>query len=279
MAQKTQKTNDFEPECKAAFDDLRAALIELYSSVEADPASPQDLARRFRVNKTLAWNLSRVVSSTDPIASLPNVPGSTSLKRLLSAMQREGASAEAVDRVKSAAHALERVVELHVGDRGTLELVVDGMGRDRGDRLEVSRKLAFRGNSGLWGVQSKTRLMTVFMAPNSDSPDQIDIAIVRGYIGFRRLRTDVHWPIFQLRGWGEEGGPMTSPWQPLEEPAEPNADSNSNSSAERSHGALPLMQKFSTVDPSAINECAQRAVSIMCWRPGRLATAAQSIAT
>lgn len=232
---------DFEPACKAAFDDLRAALIELYASAGADPTSPQDIARRFRINKTLTWSLSKVVSSTDPIATLPNVPGSTALKSLLTAMQREGASNEAAERVRKAATALEQVVELHVGDRGTLELIVDGMGKSRGDHLEISRKLAFRGNSGLWGVQSRTRLMTVFLAPNIDEPDRIDIAIVRGYIGFRRLRSDVRWPIFQLRGWGEEGGPMTSMWKPLAE------------SPDGLNG-LPLLQQFSTVAPGQIEE-------------------------
>ncbi len=232
---------DFEPECKAAFDDLRAALIELYASAGADPRSPQDIARQFRINKTLTWSLSKIVSSTDPIATLPNVPGSTAMRSLLTAMQREGASPDAAERVRKAALALEKVVELHVGDRGTLELIVDGMGKNRDDHLEVSRKLAFRGNSGLWGVQSKTRLMTVFMVPNADDPDRIDIAIVRGYIGFRRLRSDVRWPIFQLRGWGEEDGPMTNRWQSLEE-----RDDQPN--------GLPLLREFSTVDPVSIEE-------------------------
>src|SRR5262245_57402410 len=142
---------DFEPSCRAAFDSLRGALIELYACVGADPLSPQDAARRFRVNKTLTWNVSKVMTSTDPIATLPNVPGPSALRSLLLALQREGASAAAIDRVRKAATALEDIVELHAGDRATLELIIDGMGSDRVDHLEHSRKLAFRGNSGLWG--------------------------------------------------------------------------------------------------------------------------------
>ncbi len=233
---------DFEPDCLAAFDQLRGALIELYASVGADPVSPQDAARRFRVNKTLTWNISRVVSAQDPIATLPNVPGASALKSLLQAFHRAGASADAVDSVRRAAEALDRMVEIHVGDRATLELVVDGMGRGRGDHLELSRKLAFRGNSGLWGVQAKTRLMSVVMSPNAGDPDRLDIAIVRGFIGFRRLRADVRWPIFQLRGWGQEGEPMTAErWHPLE------------SLGEEPNG-MPLLRRFSTVEPTAIEE-------------------------
>jgi hypothetical protein len=242
VERKAVADSNFEPECLAAFDALRGALIELYASVDADPASPQAAARRFRVNKTLTWNISRVVGSTDPIASLPNVPGASAIKSLLQAFHRAGASSEAVERVRNAAEALDRIVEVHVGDRATLELVVDGMGRGRDDHLELSRKLAFRGNSGLWGVQAKTRLMSVFMTPNAEDPDRLDIAIVRGFLGFRRLRSDVRWPIFQVRGWGAEGEPVAAQrWQPLE-------------SLGQEPDGLPLLQRFSTVDASAIEE-------------------------
>ncbi len=238
----TTDTKHFEPDCRVAFDNLKAALVELYASVGADPVSPQDAARRFKVNKTLTWNISKIMSSTDPMATLPNVPGIGAMRGLLQAIQREGASASTVDRVRSAAKTLHQIVELHVGDRGTLELIVDGMGQTRGDHLELSRKLAFRGNSGLWGVQAKVRLMTVFMSPNAEDPDRIDMAIVRGYIGFRRLRSGVRWPIFQLRGWGAKEELMTAPrWKALEaDGSEPNG--------------MPLLRSFSTVSPTDIEE-------------------------
>ena len=46
--------------------------------------------------------------------------------------------------------AVERMVSRHVGDRPTLELVLDSLPDRSHDRLIVSRKLAFRGNSGLF---------------------------------------------------------------------------------------------------------------------------------
>ncbi len=234
-------SDGFEPACLAAFDDLRGALIELYTSVGADPVTPQDVARRFRVNKTLTWTLSKVMNSNDPIATLPIVPGESSMKTLLAALQRHGAKPEAIERVRKAIATLDGIVEHHLGDRATLQMVVDGMGRGKDDRLESSRKLAFRGNSGLWGVQARTRLMTVFMAPNKDDPARLDMALVRGYIEFRRLRSDVRWPIFQLRGWGEANAPAAGPWQPLE-------------TAESDLVGLPLLTRFSTVAPHDIEE-------------------------
>lgn len=239
---KVLSNKDFEPDCVAAFDALRGALIELYSSVGADPVTPQDVARRFRVNKTLTWNLSKVMSSNDPISTLPNVPGASAMRSILQALQRHGASPDAIERVRVAAENLDKMIELHIGDRATLELIVDGMGRGRDDHLELSRKLAFRGNSGLWGVQARTRLMTVFLAPNIDDPDRIDMAIIRGYIGLRRLRSNVRWPIFQVRGWGNKDDAMTAGrWQPLE-PAGSGSD------------GLPLLQRFSTVSATDVEE-------------------------
>jgi hypothetical protein len=233
---------DFEPDCRAALDQLRAALIELYANVEADPSSPQDVARRFGVNKTLTWNIAKVVSGTDPLRTLQNVPGSSALQVLLTAMKREGASAASIERVRKTAKSLDQTVERHFGDRATLDLIVDGKSPKRGDHLELSRKLAFRGNSGLWGIQAKVRLMTVFMAPNAQDEDRIDMAFVRGFIGLRRLRSEVQWPIFQVRGWGQEIEAMKQEsWHPLEE------DGTTPS-------GLPLLKRFSTVSPSDVRE-------------------------
>lgn len=233
-------TKDFEPDCRAALDGLRAALIELYASVGADPSNPQDVARRFGVNKTLTWNIAKVVGGTDPLPTLQNVPGASALQILLTAIQKEGASKEAIERVRKAARSLDKTVELHFGDRATLDLIVDGIRPRRGDHLELSRKLAFRGNSGMWGVQAKVRLMTAFLAPNAEKPDRLDMAMVRGYIGLRRLRPDISWPIFQMRGWGSEEDFMGSEhWKSLESDAGANAE-------------LPMLKKFSTVAASDI---------------------------
>lgn len=237
----------FEQACRAAIDDLRAALIEVYASVGADPASPQDVARRFGVNKTLTWSVSRLVSGRDSLSAMSSIPGSSSLRSLLTALEREGASAAALDRVRAASQTIDATVEEHLGDRGTLELVVDGIEPERQDYLELSRKLSFRGASGLWGVQARTRLMSVFMAPNAEDARRLDVAIVRGYLGIRRLRSDVRWPIFQLRGWGsKDDSMMAGRWEPLEvDPAAATAGGEP---------PLPLMRRFSDVGPSDLEE-------------------------
>lgn len=230
-------TSTFEPECRAAINGVRAALLELYANVGADPEGPQDVSRRFGVNKTLAWNVSKVMTVSDPLASIPNLPGTSAFQTLLAAIERGGADKTMLTRARAAVQALDATVTRHVGDRATLELIIDGIGSDRDDHLDVSRKLAFRGNSGLLGVQAKTRLMSVFIAPNANDPDRIDVAMVRGFIGLRRLRSEVRWPIFQLRGWAQDDAKVRDDaWTPLDASA---GDAR----------VLPLLKQFSTVGP------------------------------
>lgn len=241
----------FEPECRDAIDRLRAALIELYAAIGASPDEPQEVSRRFGVNKTLAWNVSKVITGRDALGSIANLPGPQALQTLLLAIERTGPDPAALARAREAARNLDETVERHVGDRSTLDLIVDGLEPERTAHLDLSRKLAFRGNSGLLGVQAKVRVMTVFMAPGAPgASDQtrLDVVVVRGYVGLRRLRAGVRWPIFHLRGWGHESGMSTHDgWSALEAPiaADPAAPGDAGAQ-------MPLLREFSNVGPDDI---------------------------
>ena len=93
----TTISQGFEQDCQVALDGLRARLIELYASVDADPLKPQDASRRFGVNKTLTWNIAKVIEGTDPIPTLQNVPGNSALGQLLRAMEKAGADVNVTD--------------------------------------------------------------------------------------------------------------------------------------------------------------------------------------
>ncbi len=206
-----------ELECEAAIGELRAALIELYDSVGADPASPQDVARRFKLNKTLTWNIARLLQSTDGIGAVPHVPGIGSIEKIVGATESHGAPAAAARRVREAASAFERVIEVHVGDRATLDLIIDGLGPGGAVGLELSRKRAFVGNSGIYGIQAKTKLMCCVLMPNADDPDQLDMALVRGHLGLRRLRSVDGFPIFRMRQWSRAGQAVgTQRWEAID---------------------------------------------------------------
>lgn len=211
-------TTAFESDCRERLDALRASLIHLYAGMGLDPENPQDISRAFSLNKTLTWKLSKVINTSDTLTGVAHVPGAGAMRIFLDALDQRGADPSQIEAVRHAADRFEETVELHVGDRPTLELVLDGLAPGTSDRLEMSRKLAFRGNSGIWGVQARTRMAMHVLAPNANDPTKLDLAMVRGYVGFRRLRPSVRWPLFQMRAWSTgDDAMMTQPhWEPIE---------------------------------------------------------------
>jgi hypothetical protein len=206
-----------EHDCRDALSDLKVAMIDLYASVGADPARPQDVSRRFRLNKTLTWNLARLMQAPGGLEAIGRLPGPASIEKLLGAAEQRGASRRAVEQVRSAARRCEQVIEIHAGDRATLDLIIDGLAQRNGRALEASRKHAYLGNSGIYGVQARTRLLSCFVAPNGADADRLDLVVVGGYAGLRRLRPSVTLPIFQMRQWSSEGQEIAhAPRLPLE---------------------------------------------------------------
>ena len=216
-------THDFAADCRSAARALRDSLRSLYASVGADPMRPQEVSRRFKLNKNLTWKIAKVLQTHDPLEAVPLVPGGEGLGILLAAMEAAGAAAPALADVRARMADFDRMIETHVGDRGTLELLMDGITRT-GKPLELSRKLAFRGNSGVWGIQARVRSMTQFLAPNARNPAMLDFAIVAGWHDIRRLRSAQGWPVFRFLKQGREGTELTAPRviEPVEPPAAPD---------------------------------------------------------
>lgn len=202
-----QETPTFEDHCSTALDGLRASLTELYQAAGADPESPQGISREYGVNRNLSWKVSRIMRAEDPYAVFHHLPGVAGLHILLDAFLTAGAPKVKVEGVRAAIVEFERMVKLHAGDRQTLELMLDSLAPEHApsEPLEVSRKLAFRGNSGIWGVQAKLRLRTVMIAPNPEDPAVLDIAQVSGLLGVRRFRHGAAWPLFQREDFNDDG--------------------------------------------------------------------------
>lgn len=239
---------DFELSCITRVGQLRGAFIELYDSIGADPASPQDVSRKLRVNKTLAWNVARLLQSADELAAVAHVPGASSLEKVIGATVKHGANPELVAKARAAVRDFDSMIRAHAGDRPTLDLIIDGAGSAENGRLELSRKLAFRGNSGLYGVQARTRVVTNFLAPNAEDPSRLDIVFVSGYIDFRRLRPGVRWPIFRSRHWGTSTDVAAQ--APAVEPVEPSDDAADGFPVMPStiRGNVPKIQRVVTVE-------------------------------
>jgi hypothetical protein len=200
-------SSTFERQLADAVDRLRGALADVLASVDADSTRPQDMSRRFRLNKNLTWKVSKIIHASDVGTPLQHLPGEAGVAILLDALARAGAPDAACAAVRAAVAGLDDVVQVHTGDRATLELILDGLTPEGfgGERLERSRALAFRGNSGIWGVQARVKTTMAILAPSREAPDRIDAAVVGGYRGFRRLRPTPAWPLFRVRPYRDDG--------------------------------------------------------------------------
>ncbi|MCP3903432.1 MAG: hypothetical protein GY715_07325 [Planctomycetes bacterium] len=196
----------FPEHLRSSLQAFRAALIELLASVEADPGRPQDLARRFGLNKNLTWKISKIVGSPDLYGSVPHIPGAAGLKIFLAAMEKAGAPASHLKATRQAATTFDDMVKLHTGDRNTLEIMVSGMlpGPVQSEQAEQSRKLAYQGNSGVWGVRAKAQIALRILAPNNQDQNFADLVQISGLIGFRRLRPDARWLLFRRERWTDD---------------------------------------------------------------------------
>jgi hypothetical protein len=175
---------------------------------------PQDTARRVGLDKSLSWKLSRIVMEEDAVSTVPLLPGRAGLNIALRGFSKAGASSVAIERLESAIAEFDRMVELHCGDRETLEMMLGHLHRDRVQAAaqdEVHRRKAFQGNSAIWGAQARAQICAHFVAPSTDDPDLCDIALVTGLIDLRRLRQDVPWAISTLRRYHDDGSALKRP--------------------------------------------------------------------
>jgi len=196
----------FEADYKAAAQGLRAAFTGLLTSAGADPSNSRELARRFGLNKNLTWKVAKIVTGSDPFAAAQHIPGPNGVEILLKAMRKGGASASAVQEARVAMRDFERVVEVHTGDRATLELMLADLASrpTRAEHLLQNRKLAFQGNSGTFGVRAKAQIGVSIIAP-SETPGLVDLVQCGGVVGLRRLRQDARWLLFRRAAFTDDG--------------------------------------------------------------------------
>jgi hypothetical protein len=203
-------SSPFEADVKSALAKVRGALAAVVSSSGVDPDAPQEMAKRLDVDKNLAWRISRVIREPDPYAAVQHLPGDEGLKIFIRSTRKAGAAPERVELLRSAVDELGRVVEVHCGDRATLETMAAPLTADASrqqQQAEAMRKLAFRGNSAVWGVQARVQVSAHFVAPSPDDPTMMDLAIVSGLFDVRRLRADVPWAIASVRRIAPDGSP------------------------------------------------------------------------
>lgn len=199
----------FEDDLSQAVMSLRRSIVNLVVAMGADPTSPQEMSRRFGLDKSMTWKMSKLIRADRLLAAVPHVPGGMGIRIICDSLRAAGAPEQLLEDLDHARSEFERVVEVHAGDRGTLELMADSTAFSEAvEKLEQSRKLAFQGNIGIWGIRARIRTNTVVLTPTPGNPEQAEMAVVGGMVDCCRLRGNSRWPLFRLRPHIKDGQPI-----------------------------------------------------------------------
>jgi hypothetical protein len=228
---------DFLVEFESSVQRLQAALTDLILAVGVPGMAAREIGRRLKLSTNLAWKLSNLLRTSETTQVLQYLPGDSALGIFFRAVEDAGAPAGEVSRVRACLAELDRIVKRHAGTRAELDLMLSSSlaGRAPASQLESSRKLAFQGNSAIWGVRASAQIAVQILFPNADDNDRVDIAQVSGFCGFRRLRSSVRWPLVRFL------------WD-LDEEALASQNAEPLDAERRGPGELPWLRRFSS-DP------------------------------
>lgn len=195
------ESKPFLDDGKLAVHGLRRAFANAISSVGATPDEPQELSRRFGLDKTLTWRITRVIREEDAWEAVQHIPRRPSIQIFASALIKHGAPPQTIEALWLAVDAFEQFVETHSGDRETLEMMASSASRKSAfKRLEAFRKLGYQANCAIWGVSAKVHFASKFISPAHES-DMLTLATICGLVGFRRLRANTPWAMASIQSW------------------------------------------------------------------------------
>jgi hypothetical protein len=211
------ESKQFIEDGTAAVTGFRRALADILAEVGCRPDRSRELSRKLGLDKTLTWRVSRFVTEEDAWAAVPHIPRRPSIRIFVDAMAKHGASDQSVTAVLEALDEFERFVETHSGDRETLEVMAGaGASGVSAKRLAAFQKSAYQANSGIWGVSAKVQYSICLMAPSAAKPDMVDLGIITGFVGLRRLRPDRGWAVGTIDQWDHQYASADAPVVPLD---------------------------------------------------------------
>ncbi len=243
----------FEEDAQQVLRQIRTALSDIVNALPGGVYRPQELSRALDIDKKLGWKIANVIQTADPFEIAQHVPGRSGLKIFLAAAKKKKIPAERLEGVRAAMREYERLIEVHGGDRATLEMMLTSRATRGRERVDLEhRRAAFRANSYLWGIQAKTQFRTYFLSP-SQQEGLFGIVSLRGYVGLRRIRAGVPWAIHRAKVVDDDGvqrRAIESEW--LDQPDDPEETCGVPLLREFCTKPLPTMRRV-TVRPGLID--------------------------
>jgi hypothetical protein len=212
----SRPSRTFENDVTEVMTRLRSALAQLIAAAPDDIAKGADLHRSFRLDRTLSWKVFKVAHATDPMAAGAHVPSPASMGTLFKAARKRGVPEALIESAARVAEEFEDVVADHAGDRAAFDSMVSALAQD--DTCEqmdlVHRRLGFRAQRHILGVQARTHVKLLALQPSQD-PEWLDAVLIQGFVGLRRLRGDAPLIISYSGARDDEGGAQQVRRRPL----------------------------------------------------------------
>lgn len=228
------KPAPFEEDAHRVISSVRNAFAAILDSLPGHVARGHEVSKALGIHRKLGWQIANIVYEPDPFAAAQHIPGQTSVRSFLDAATERHVNRELIASAEDAMAEFERLIQVHAGDRESLDmmLTVCSDESNQAARIEL-RKMGFRCNSSIWGVQAKTQLAAHFLYPGSRE-GWFDLAVVRGLVELRRIRSNVPWLVTRTR-MDHDDGPRQ---QPMREPLDAAGDEGGDTSG------VPLLREF-----------------------------------
>ncbi len=189
-----QPTPEFAVHAEDVVQRLRSALADVIAGLPGFRyRRPNDLALELGLDPKLAWKVGRCINGSDPFAAAQFIPGPAGMRAFLAAARRRQAPPTTVHTGEEAYEAFRVLVHAHAYSRKYFNMLAAGHATTEQVRSDVEhRRLAFDGNTYVWGVQARTIFRTNLLYPSSDSPTW-DLVAIRGWVDLCRMRPNVTW--------------------------------------------------------------------------------------
>jgi hypothetical protein len=235
----------FQQDAQRVVTEIRDLFATVIETAIGRVETAQEVADGFGVHRKLGWQLSKVAYGDEPFLAARFIPSPRGMRTWLKAARKLDVPPDLLTRVEAATEGFEQLIEIHCGDRETLELMLESCGpRPDGAADARWRREAFLGNSYIFGVRVKTHLSMTVLAPSAEKPSHLDVARLHGMLGFLRSRPNVRWVIAQTVAFSGEGYQTVDPRR---EPLDPDVAA--------ANDGVPLIARFCTQPLPAVQRC------------------------
>ena len=208
----TVESNGFEDDARQSLVRLREAFAALLENLPERAVRAHEVSKTLGIHRKLGWQIANLVYEPDPLAAAQHLPGRASIRKFLNAVARHKVDAELLRTAEDAVGNIDRLIEVHAGDRESLNLMLTGSAGEAARKADLAqRRAAFQAGSYIWGVQVQTSLASVVLWPSAEREGCFDLAQLAGFVGFRRMRSNVSWPLRSARQYADDGSATPQP--------------------------------------------------------------------